>query len=373
METGELIKPKRLTSIDGLRGIACFMVLLYHTNKNTIIDIAENFTSDTTISDSVHHILVFIFAAHIGSEWVTVFFLISGFVAIYQLIDKVDIDWSKQLLKRSARLLLPCYIVLGFIVILESTLSLFNANLHAGFWSESGLFSSGWWSGLLNSIDFIMGSPESVYGPMWAVKWIFYFSLLLPIILIGYRKFRSYFEQHIVIPYLILSVIAIIGWLLNNEVLQFLPAFFIGGNLAIYYLSNKEKPSNTKLILLLVIGFLFQKTPDFFYSFFHYQTTTLFGAWTVASLPIVFAALYFDPFEKFLNTKVLQWLGKISFSLFITHGIWLLNSNLETNFIHSPVAFLSPWLQLGFSLVIAALFYKFVESKINERIQQWTK
>jgi peptidoglycan/LPS O-acetylase OafA/YrhL len=64
----------------------------------------------------------------------------------------------------------------------------------------------------------------------------------------------------------------------------------------------------------------------------------------------------------------LQWLGKISFSLFITHWALVGNSNLESAIVNisSPALPISPWLVMAGCIVIAWAFWKWVEVPLGK-------
>ncbi|MDR3152636.1 MAG: hypothetical protein LBT85_04195, partial [Bifidobacteriaceae bacterium] len=69
------------------------------------------------------------------------------------------------------------------------------------------------------------------------------------------------------------------------------------------------------------------------------------------------------PLDKFLNLKILQNLGKISFSLFITHWAIVGNSNFESWIVgfSTPICPFSPWLVIVFCLFVAWVFWRYVE------------
>lgn len=85
---------KRLTAIDGLRGIAAMMVVLYHLSSNLYTELA---------SDIPSWILAVLQEGYLG---VPIFFVLSGFVISLSIkSDRVDIKYiGRFALKRSIRL-----------------------------------------------------------------------------------------------------------------------------------------------------------------------------------------------------------------------------------------------------------------------------
>jgi peptidoglycan/LPS O-acetylase OafA/YrhL len=357
--------------------------MFYHTNKNTVYNTSDLWTS---ASSDAHQTWLaftnFFFGAHTGSQAVTIFLAISGFVAAWGMLGKTNYDWVSYTIRRLARLLLPCYAVLAILVITGTlTNAIWGVNLHDD-WTTHGIFSLYYWGQLFGSFDFIFGTPFALYPPMWTIKWILYFSLMLPAVFVLMLKAEKFFSNNLIAVWAGSSIISLIGFYCSNEQgdlnsLKFLPAFMIGVNLAMFYFKhpnteegrkNLKIKNNFALGAMLIIGLAIIKIPDYFFAFQGYTGQNYMGLWTVASLPILYAVLYFDPAIWFLSTRPLQWLGKISFSLFITHWALVGNSNLEAAIVNisSPALPISPWLVMVGCITIAWAFWKWVEVPLGK-------
>ncbi|MDR3128333.1 MAG: acyltransferase [Bifidobacteriaceae bacterium] len=360
---------KRITSIDGVRGVACFMVMFYHTNKNTIYNTSDLWTSSTSQNHEIWlNFTNFFFGAHTGSEAVTVFLAISGFVAAYGLCGISKYSWVSYTVRRIGRLLIPCFAVL-LILIATQTISnhFFGVSLHQD-WTQRSLTDYYYWGSLFSSFDFIFGVPFALYPPMWTIKWILYFSLLLPAVFAAMLKFEDFLSKNIIAVYVICCGLSCLGFMCDLDTLKFLPPFALGVNLAMFYYKHPDRKdlklsNNLFLWFLLIAGLVLIKIPDYYFAWQHYTGQNYMGFWTIASLPILYAVLYLKPLDRFLSTKPLQWLGKISFALFITHWAIVANSTFENWVVgfSTPSLPFSPWLIVILCLLIAWLFWKFVE------------
>jgi len=118
-------------------------------------------------------------------------------------------------------------------------------------------------------------------------------------------------------------------------------------------------------------------------------------AWIVAALALpvndvlvipAFASLVFltwrdtGPAARLLSSKLLQWLGKVSYSVYLMHVpvgfvLWLAWYKLELRLGLPPAIARAIWLTLIFAAVLAAsaVTQKYIEKPCQDALKRWTK
>lgn len=165
-------KPKNSVAVlDGVRAIACLLVVGYHISLLTFRE------THVWVPNDPSHPLFSSFAL-IGTSGVTLFFVLSGFLLFQPYARSLLFDnkWpSARLfyLRRSFRII-PAYYVCLFLLILISQYQY----LQPAHWKELGLF-------LTFFMDSTNQTTRKLNGPFWtlAVEWQYY--LLLPLIAWG--------------------------------------------------------------------------------------------------------------------------------------------------------------------------------------------
>jgi len=161
-------KPKNnIAVLDGVRGIACLLVIAYHisllTSRETKIWVPVG--PDHPLFSSI---------AYAGASGVTLFFVLSGFLLFLPYAKSLLFDnaWPAArlfYLRRGFRII-PAYYVCLFTIVLLSQ----QQYLQRAHWKEFALF-------LTFFMDSTSATNHQLNGPFWtlAVEWQFY--LLLPL------------------------------------------------------------------------------------------------------------------------------------------------------------------------------------------------
>lgn len=338
----------RYAALDGLRGIAACVVLVHHCclvspKFATAVDsnghgVFESWTWWTVFSP-----LHLIWA---GQEAVFLFFILSGFVLALARLRSRRESWLSYYCRRLSRIYLPVWASLGFAMV---TVWIAPRTAKPSF--------SSW----LNKHDeipdpiadgFLLFGAGSLNSPLWSLRWEVLFSLLLPVFCISARWMTSSWLMGIIG---LLTVVGV-GDVLEEEALVFLPMFGIGVLLAcqrevLIAWAAKFRFSMWCGLLILTLALLSSR-------------------WLLPGLPAANAmaaaggALLIFMFVGSKGTaavgsaSALQWLGKLSFSLYLVHEPVVVTVALMT---HSNEPVLVGLLAVPLSLILAVVFRAVVE------------
>jgi peptidoglycan/LPS O-acetylase OafA/YrhL len=354
---------RRLTALDGLRGIAALAVVLSHILGTTpaFIDPASGsvawWLSYTPVSLLWN-----------GKEAVIVFFVLSGFVLSRPFLSGTSPSWRAYYPRRLIRLYLPLWGALLFTVVMT------------GLVSRHGLAGSGLWTnGHVNRTGGYIGQDallphigDTVDGPLWSLRWEVLFSLGLPLYIVLARSFRTSALTRglVVVGILVLGVVDIkvhsIG--VRNAVL-YLPMFGMGVLMAAYetpllragrFVVERSKWLLAGVVALAVV--LADSSLEVYALRNHYPgsvATLCHGAGVVGAAMLIWLVLSWPSLERALDRRSTQWVGKRSFSLYLTHEPVLVALALLLGG-HPDVGVM---LAVGIpaALVVAAGFYLVVE------------
>jgi peptidoglycan/LPS O-acetylase OafA/YrhL len=344
----------RYSGVDGLRGIASLAVLNFHL-LNQVSDgtVEAPVWFRSSVAALAESPLGIFFNGPLAVHF---FFFLSGFALF------AGYKWEPQrihrwYLARFTRLYLPVWpaLLLALLVaILKSP--------HAGAAGQPSVFSEPF--GILKSATLIAGVGIALPA-LWSLTWEVWFSFSLP--------FLKRFWPHNVNFWLAsigLTVVMITGDLLQVGVLRYGPMFVLGALVQAKWddFVRLFNVLNLSIAKRLILGFL---TPALILSapiFLDARVSGFDFGLTFSSLayPIEFLAFSLilvvgvaAPTSDvgFLTKKLIQLLGKISFSLYLVHqSILTLVKGAEISWGNT--------LLVGFilSILLAFAFYKVVES-----------
>lgn len=304
---------KRIGSLDGLRGVACLSVLLFHVGI-----MAHPFGPDAFYS------LV------PGTSAVMVFYVLSGVVlaiAPFRCIEKRRAyDWFGYFPRRMVRLCVPLFVAIAIGVVAGFVSS------SMGMQSRSALavdYSSGV-AGIMHDVfmqfDMLFnvsdggatlgGEPlRRVDSPVWSMSWEIWFSLLLPLVLFVVLKIKR--------DWLAVACIAVL--LLASHFSGYFPLrlclmFVLGTLLAkrLGKLSAVRMPVAVE-VLATVASLALIELPLFFEgTLAHAACSTLMN---MSCMGLVAIAMTDGVLCRALSCRVCRWLGKISYSMYLTHAM----------------------------------------------------
>jgi peptidoglycan/LPS O-acetylase OafA/YrhL len=354
----------RLATLDGIRGIAAFTVVLSHCYATY----SERLRFDVRFFDwpawmqpwpwlrfTPLHLLVS------GVPAVMVFFVLSGFVLTLPFIDRHPPGFPSYLIKRVCRIYLPFIAAILFSVILfcivdPHSIPALSNEFNNESWSHPltlhGIFGHLMMTG--------MKDEEMLDIPMWSLVHELRLSLIFPF-LIALVRIEAGWAVVSAIALHVLSTFALFhvgedslpGTLFATG--QFVVCFVVGIALAlhvpIWSRTLRNLPSFGRLFLWIA-SFSALLCP-----------ATAFGmgrsAWIAGAAGLITLCLSSPTAERLLSKQIPQWLGQVSYSLYLFHMPVLLTA------VHALRDTVPQWAILSgviaVSLCVAQLMFLYVE------------
>ncbi|PPF43579.1 acyltransferase [Pseudoclavibacter sp. AY1F1] len=346
----------RLRELDGLRGLAALIVLIYHISL-TYPSLAAPYYAQP-VEGPLAFALTYtpLHLLRDGRMAVYIFFVLSGLVlALPVLARGRAYPWLAYYPQRLIRLYLPVWAAVALGVAL---IALVPRGAEMGsIWLESAPDTFGATQIALDLT--LVAGVGGVVSPLWTLRWEVLFSLLLPVYMFLATKFRRQWWALALASLILIGV----GFRLDNEYLSILPMFMLGVASAaglddIRRSGEALKPRWRGLLLicaalLLVSPWLAQlvSVPGGLVG--HLRVAVAAGA-----MLTVWCAICVPSFGNLLKARPFQWLGAISFSLYLIHEPIVIASafwfGAENLILAGVVSCFS-------SLLLASVFLRFVE------------
>lgn len=284
------MEPKKYEYIDSLRGIAILLVILTHVRQylRFFPEIVNQFTLD----------------GHLG---VQLFFIVSAFTLTMSYHSRINEQNKTRnfFIRRFFRIaplfylaiIFSCYNILSGNYDRSHELSVFEV-------LASFLFINGFFPEYINSL--VLGG--------WSITVEFTFYFCMPFICSKVKNLNSsilFFILTLLFATSFNKVLTILmpndttGFLFYNIIYQ-LPVFALG--ILAYWMIN-DKNKKVKPIIVLLGAFTV-----FFYCYFTLPRHVIYSLFFV----LLLLTLYLKPY-KILSNKILANIGKVSFSMYITH------------------------------------------------------
>lgn len=300
--------------IDGLRAIAVISVIIYHLNENWLSG---------------------------GFLGVDIFFVISGFLITGIIITEIQQNSFslKQFYTRRIKRIYPAFItVMALVSFIASAIFIYNDFNKLRKTIELAIaFLSNFYLGLTQGY-FDLSANENPVLHIWSLAVEEQYYLIFPLILIlAYKKFREVKVLFIItlILFFILLATSFVSANFYKEVLHQpniyylsnlrFPELLVGSLLAIYHnLSNKVQLSKQVNNILAILSTLL-----LFSCLFLMNNNIAFIPGITLILPCIFTALIIHTTSQnniiklCLSNKVIVFIGKISYSLYLYHWIFI--------------------------------------------------
>ncbi len=368
----------KLKSMEGIRGVASFIVLLSHLQLTFFLGIGEQF--EKFLSEYLPHFfssaLGYMFRAIFDGDFsVWLFWVMSGFVlsigyfrrSCYGSSSELDEVRSYLLassIKRYFRLVVPVFISVLFAYFLLKNDLMTNKLLAEKLGSEYSVWLGSFYvfeasifdavkSAIWNTF-FNYSKLESYNRVLWTMEAEFYGSLFIFafLSLVGYSKIR----------YFIYPAIVLIFYTLQ---LHWLNSFVFGIILCDLYMNTASYKAlgvltkNKFISILLMFFFLLLIGMPNYAGVVH----------LILAVLLVFFVISSNIMSSFFSSKVPVFLGKISFSLYLVHlpiicsvtGASYLFVEERSN--HNLAVVISLILTIALSLVLAMILNKIGDEK----------
>lgn len=352
------MKDKFYYHLESLRGIAATIIVLHHLKS-----LSPNLAQSDFMQNS--------------SLAVDFFFVLSGFVISLNYnnllikLDKVILFIKKRFFR-----LYPLHVILLFLYLIIEILK-FLLEYKTGLKSNEQAFSVSNFSTLISNLFLLQGIIDkelSFNEVSWSISFEFYTYILFALMIL--------FIKNKVILKIVISIIVITSLVsvyklnLMDETnrlgyLRCLYSFFLG--VLIYYLNVKLQNLNLSILeipVVIISIYLYCYIPN------------------TAFMPIIFGILIIilnqtknGIIKSFLNNKVLIYVGKISYSIYMIHYliIWthiqflrfLMGTKTEiiNNYTYLKLNDLQSFLVIisviFFVLIASSISYKYVENKFR--------
>ncbi|MBC7390319.1 MAG: acyltransferase [Opitutaceae bacterium] len=364
---------KRIEVLDSLRGIASLQVVISHVLSAIpflFLVLFKHKNEEFLTKDFWYYIrnspLHFMWN---GSGAVIVFFVLSGFVLSLPYFGKSSNNYKIYFVKRLVRLYLPCFAIITLAIICAD---LFYSSAKLNSYSDwlHVIWSQPFTSEYLTKVYLLNAYYNNIDSVLWTLPIEIQLSLILPFFLYFFRKLNFAFSIATVLVYIIFY-----HSLVKFKVIELIPAlsvlfyftFFITGSLICKYKENFigffDGISSIQYWLLFCLAIVLYTTE---YSLWWLPTNLSmiltkipvdYYYWLSASLLMGFTLS--KRFESFLSSTPLLWMGKISFSLYLTHMVVIA---LVACILPSAInAYIVIGIGLLVSFIFAPFYYKFIE------------
>ena len=350
---------KRIDNLDALRGVAALSVVLLHlfsTLRDTrlpdlyVVDGFFQFADKTPIG-----------AFWAGSQAVYLFFILSGF-ALTSMLDNFKHGYMSYCVRRIVRLWAPCAVslVLALIVIWivrpvpNDLLGAWHSHLVPEKITKSDILDNFLLIGEFDStkINFVV----------WSLVHEIRISLIFPALLLLARRAPP---TVVIAVSLLISVLTLYlrtkGYISDNKTSFFssfiYQVFFVVGILLHDHyhqlLRISSKVSEVNRFVLFAIGIVIYANP----------MGTLYGAGLLGGVIIVVCSITPGVAYRLLGSKSMLWLGKISYSLYLIHSVFIVNVFSGLSSTKEMVVAASLFIPV--TLLASAIFYNYVEFPLN--------
>lgn len=335
------VSSSRIHAFDSLRGLAACTVIIGHlfmVMRDQSQPLYDQFFQWTQLA--AHTPLHVLWQGHAA---VVLFFVLSGFV-LYLLLDGAKLSMPAYIAKRVVRLYVPylAAVVLGIIgayAVTGNTLGGFNDWINK-FWSWPVTASS-----VANHLLFVGQFNSDRYDfTIWTLVHEMRISLLFPVIFIMVQRMRWWAA---LMPFVVASVTMVVlrqpamregldmaGFAAHGGLtayvltVHYLLAFAIGATLAHYrdtlFAAYAALPGRTRILLGILTFMLYTYGGDALH--ITGLVTMMPYDWPlmIAAALLLITAAAEPGFRRVLEKPVFEYLGKVSYSLYLFHPIVLL-------------------------------------------------
>lgn len=338
----------RFETLDGLRGFLALNVFFQHAVTNYFY-----------FQTGVWQIVPVKFYRHLGGEAVILFFMITSFLYWSKAIAQGgNLDagalYRSRFLRLAPMYLFSAGIVIASILIQSGfSIDLLQTAKDILSWLSLGLITT-------TSVNHISVIPINA-GIHWTLSFEWGFYLILPVLAVALKSKKA-----------LLMSLPLAFFALSSPDRGYWAIFFFGIMAAHIYknypkISFFSQPISSLVPILGIITV-------YFISYKPYSLTQYF-----VSLVVFLSFVYGADLFGLLKTEVAKFLGAISYSIYLLHGIVLFGVLHSVDYFYpikalSPIAFWSLILLSGIIIIfISSITYRYIEYPFIKRIKATKK
>lgn len=362
----------RLTALDGLRGLAAVVVLLHHAFYTNPEFPGAPGGGHAPVGSPMWWISYTpLKLATAGVESVIVFFVLSGLVVTLPVVRRRGFDWVAYFPRRVVRLMVP---VVASVLLAAAWVAAIPqvSTQENGTWLSNSSTPNFSWEYIVKAVD-LLGGDGQINNPLWSLRWELAFSLLLPVFAIAALAVRRWWIGGLALA----CALTWLGARAGSAELEYLPAFFVGAVIAVRLdlVRNAADRINRRwfrhpLWALLTVGSALLLIAPWLVGPGVGQIPeldpVLKGLVPIAAAGLVVAALGWTPLRALFESRPLQFLGAISFSLYLVHVPIIIFST----YLFAGQAWYVPLL---FAIPLAVLVAVGFRWLIEKRSHGWSK
>jgi peptidoglycan/LPS O-acetylase OafA/YrhL len=304
-------------ALDGVRGVAAVVVLLYHLTLMARPRLEETAGLWEWITQSPLRPLT------AGSEAVLVFFVLSGLVVSIPALSGT-FDWLRYYPSRLIRLYLPVIGAVLFAVALIVLVPRLPGAITPHSWLDDRVASSVSLGQIFEESS-LLPQTYTIVNVLWSLRWEVMFSVLLPVFIVVGLAVRRRKALAVAVS----ITLMVVGRLLEVDALVYLPTFFLGTMIAVHLseflaLAAQINARGRGFVwpalagasaVLLVASWLARPIAPAGSSL----SAALWGLAGVGAAGLILVAIGSPLAKRMLSARLPLWLGRISFSLYLVH------------------------------------------------------
>ncbi|WP_409305547.1 acyltransferase family protein [Peribacillus sp. SCS-155] len=321
---------QRFRQLDSLRGLAAITVMMSHFFEIFPIFIANTYAENTSINILKYSPVHIIYAGH---EAVIFFFILSGFVLSLPFYSQRQPDYPVYVTKRIFRIYVPYVVSVIIAVILNLSISGNGIN------GLSDWINSVWslpvdWVTFFGHILFIGSFDNAEFNPVyWSLVHEMRISLVFPLLMLCLMRYKEVRNLAVWIP---LSFFGFVATVLLAKIgieidyfatFSYIIMFLLGAILA----KNKDilikKYSSLSLISKVLLSIISLLAYTSFWTFQNVRIInySIINDYFIAAGVFIIVIMSLAPgnLSRFLLLRPVQFLGKVSYSLYLYHSLVL--------------------------------------------------
>lgn len=316
----------RLAEIDAMRGLAALTVVLYHFVLMFKFSIYHFDRNGNVIHDSSYMLLALLRPLYSGEEAVILFFILSGFVLSLPSLSGRGQPYPVFIFRRISRIYVP-YLAALVLAVLGNCI--WHGPLGQGAWANATWLNPVSWKLVMQHVVFLGEYPSAAFNTaFWSLVVEMRASLVFPVLFLltmrARRNIGMFFILCVACP-LMVALLEHFGRhrFTNSEfTFRFIGMFFVGILVASYKDEIRRRIARLNNCVAITMLLLSMGLYAFSWSVLEPYVKATFAVWVSAlgAVGILSLGVGWKPMSSFLTMRIPQFLGKISYSLYLVHG-----------------------------------------------------